>query len=65
MATRNLPRLRDLTEDQLRGRACVWCRTPLSNATAIDLGAQSFQQLGHQAHWFPRACPAHKEGGTP
>lgn len=64
MATQHLPNLRDLTEDQLRGRACVWCRVRLSNDTAIDLGAQRFKQLGHEAHWFPRACPAHQRGVT-
>ncbi|MFJ9038035.1 hypothetical protein ACIRF8_15750 [Streptomyces sp. NPDC102406] len=64
MATQHLPRTGGLTEDQLRGRACVWCGDHLDNATAVDLGPQILTQLGHQAHWFPRACPAHEEGAA-
>lgn len=54
--TRALPRLRDLTGDQFRGYACVWCGTWLDDVTAVDLGPTPFRELGQIRHWYPRAC---------
>lgn len=45
-----------LTEQQVRGRACVWCAVALNNATAIDLGTREQQAHGTLTHWFPRTC---------
>lgn len=45
-----LPALEGLTDGQVRGAECVWCKERLSIETAVDLGE-------HQApRWFPRAC---------
>lgn len=48
-----LPALDSLTAAQARGAVCVWGDTPLTTATAVDLGQQTAP--GGQ-RWFPRAC---------
>lgn len=45
-----------LSEPQLSGRACVWCRVPLSNDTAVDLGQRGTDAHGSKVSWFPRSC---------
>jgi hypothetical protein len=58
---RPVPRPRDgLTADQVRGYSCVWCATPLDDATAIDLPPQPFRILDMVTRWYPRACPTCK-----
>lgn len=51
-----LPQPGKLSEQQVRGRACVWCAVALSNATAHDLGMRSMRRLDTEFAWFPRAC---------
>ncbi|MEU3507976.1 hypothetical protein ABZ733_08590 [Streptomyces longwoodensis] len=52
----DLPPLDDLTEDQVRGTACVWCATGLSMDTAVDLGERRHKRLDGSYSTFPRAC---------
>ncbi|MBQ0947638.1 MULTISPECIES: hypothetical protein [unclassified Streptomyces] len=58
----DLPGLRKLTDDQVRGADCVWCKASLTADTAVDFGEQtspapwSTSTVGMR--WFPRACPA-------
>ncbi|MFD5026973.1 hypothetical protein [Streptomyces sp. NPDC058373] len=56
MTTAQLPHPRTLTDDQLRGAACVWCGTTVTTATAVDLGARPDPSCPW-ASWYPRACP--------
>lgn len=57
MTTRRLPPVTDLTEQQLRGWACVWCLKWLSAGTDEDLGEQRVvPESGAAYSWFPRAC---------
>lgn len=51
-----LPEPGSLTEQQVRGRACVWCAVALNNATAHDLGMRSMRRLDTEFAWFPRSC---------
>ncbi|OIJ95447.1 hypothetical protein [Streptomyces colonosanans] len=55
-----LPPLKDVTDGQSRGTDCVWCRDPLTLATAVDLGTQKSPQDGPSpttgATWYPRTC---------
>lgn len=57
-----LPEPTKLTDDQVRGARCVWCRAGLTSDTAIDFGEQvspapwSTSTIG--TCWYPRACPA-------
>lgn len=46
----------ELSGQQVRGRACVWCAVALSNATAYDLGVREADAHASAARWFPRAC---------
>ncbi len=55
VALLDLPAPETLSEPQMCGRACVWCRTPLSNDSAVDLGARSVDAHGVATTWFPRA----------
>jgi hypothetical protein len=50
--TLDLPDPAGLTEDQRCGRHCLWCPTPLTVETAVDLGERRTP-----LHWFPRCCP--------
>ncbi|MEV7793435.1 hypothetical protein AB0O68_15790 [Streptomyces sp. NPDC087512] len=62
LLVRALPELDTLTDDQVRGAHCAWCRTPLQADTAINFGEQtspdprSTSTIG--IRWYPRACPA-------
>lgn len=51
-----VPSLDGLTEPQLRGAACIWCRTTLDTATAVDLGERRHKRLDGHYSTFPRAC---------
>ena len=61
VAVLDLPGLARLTDGQVRGADCVWCRTPLTADTAVDFGEQtsdapwSTSVIGMR--WYPRACP--------
>lgn len=59
---RELPPLSSLSEQQVRGAACVYCGIHLDNGNAVDLGEQRTGRAGSAVFWFPRACPQH---GTP
>lgn len=54
-----LPPVGDLSEQQVRGIACVYCGITLDNATAIDLGERPAGRAGGRVRWFPRACQQH------
>ncbi|MDX2921314.1 hypothetical protein [Streptomyces sp. NE06-03C] len=57
MATRQLPPARDMLDEQLRGWACVWCRTWLPVGLSDDLGQQRVAPATGAAYlWFPREC---------
>lgn len=57
MATRRLPAVHTISEQQQRGWACVWCRTPLGTGLGVDLGEQRVTPTGGAAYlWFPREC---------
>nr|WP_240981178.1 hypothetical protein [Streptomyces sp. N502] len=51
-----LPSLDGLTEQQVRGTACVWCETSITTATAVDLGQRRHRRLDGHYSTFPRAC---------
>lgn len=57
-----LPSLDTLTDDQVRGAHCAWCKTPVTADTAVDFGEQTSpapwatSTIGMR--WYPRACPA-------
>ncbi|MFD4912880.1 hypothetical protein ACFWNR_06610 [Streptomyces virginiae] len=59
MSTPPVPALGTLTEDQIRGAACVRCGAPLDNATAVDLGERRTRRAGGLVRWLPRACRIH------
>ncbi|MGW0736970.1 hypothetical protein [Streptomyces sp. NPDC002851] len=53
-----------LSEQQVRGTACVWCGVILDNRTAVNLGQRPLHRLDLVVSWFPRACPScGKDGG--
>ncbi|MGW6703632.1 hypothetical protein ACWGDE_01880 [Streptomyces sp. NPDC054956] len=54
-----LPAIGGLSEDQVRGAACVYCAVRLDNGNAIDLGERPAKRGGSIIRWFPRACPQH------
>lgn len=56
-----LPAIGDLSEDQVRGAACIRCAVRLDNGNAIDLGERRTKRAGGTVRWFPRACPQHGE----
>ncbi|QEV18800.1 hypothetical protein [Streptomyces alboniger] len=51
-----LPDPAGLSEEQVCGRTCVWCRGVLDNTTAFDLGARKVNAHGSGARWYPRCC---------
>lgn len=51
-----LPALDGLTQEQVRGAACVWCTAGLATATAVDLGERRHKRLDGHYSTFPRAC---------
>lgn len=48
----------ELSEQQIRGTACVYCAVRLDNGDAVDLGERRTNR-GGTTRWFPRACPRH------
>lgn len=57
LAVLQLPSLEGLTEQQVRGQACVWDGVPLVGISAVDLGARTASRAGRSTRWFPRGCP--------
>ncbi|MEH0574280.1 hypothetical protein QBA54_07250 [Streptomyces sp. B21-108] len=53
-----IPALDGLSQEQVRGAACVWCDTGLDTATAVDLGERRHKRLDGHYSTFPRACPS-------
>ena len=51
-----LPPVGRLTEQQVRGTACVYCGVRLDDATAVALGPRRLRRLDMVVRWFPRAC---------
>jgi hypothetical protein len=51
-----LPALDGLSQEQVRGAACIWCRVCLDTATAVDLGERRHKRLDGNYSTFPRAC---------
>lgn len=51
-----LPKVGDLSEQQQRGAACVWCATLLTAETAVDLGERRIRVLDSYVTAFPRGC---------
>jgi hypothetical protein len=56
LALITLPPLDGLSEEQLRGAACIWCRAALTTDTAVDLGERRHRRLDGHYSTFPRAC---------
>ncbi|NMI57113.1 MULTISPECIES: hypothetical protein [unclassified Streptomyces] len=52
----DIPGIADLSEQQVRGAACVWCEAPLTSDTAVDLGERRVSLLDSHITTFPRAC---------
>ncbi|MFD5670954.1 hypothetical protein [Streptomyces sp. NPDC127040] len=50
-----LPPVSELSEQQVRGVACVYCGIHLGPA-AVDLGMRKAGRAGARVAWFPRAC---------
>ncbi len=57
-ATRHLPvpDLKNLSAQQVRGTACVWCGVTLATATAVDLTPRRVRRLDLYHTLFPRGC---------
>jgi len=51
-----LPSLDGLTEQQVRGTACVWDGVPLLGTAAVNLGPRPKKRLGQTYQWFPQGC---------
>lgn len=51
-----LPPLDKQSEQQLRGRVCVWCPVTLTAETAMDLGARRHRRQDSHYVTFPRGC---------
>jgi hypothetical protein len=52
-----LPSLDGLTEQQVRGLACVWDGVPFEDdEQAVDLGPRRKRHLGREWEWHPRGC---------
>lgn len=56
LAALPLPAFNSLSQEQVRGIACVWDGVPLRTATAVDLGERRVRYSGTRNSWFPRAC---------
>jgi hypothetical protein len=52
---RALPRPGEVSTDQFRGRACIWCSARLDE-NAVDLGERKYRSLDRVRTWYPRAC---------
>ncbi|MFD4569398.1 hypothetical protein ACFWOX_34175 [Streptomyces sp. NPDC058467] len=57
LAILHLPSLDELTEQQVRGQACVWDGVPLSGLPAVHLGSRTTKRAGGEVRWYPRGCP--------
>jgi hypothetical protein len=55
LALLTLPALDGLSEQQVRGVACVWTGVILTPETAVDLGPRTASRAGVSVPWFPRA----------
>lgn len=51
-----LPAHNDLSAQQVRGAACVWCAVTLGPGTAVDLGQRPSHTPDGQVTTFPRGC---------
>jgi len=52
-----LPSLDGLTEQQVRGTACVWGGSAFEgDGQAVDLGPRRMKRLDGAYDWYPRAC---------
>ncbi|MDH6628755.1 hypothetical protein M2271_006588 [Streptomyces sp. LBL] len=51
-----LPALDGLSQEQVRGAACIWCGVRLVTTTAVDLGERRHRRLDGVYSTFPRAC---------
>ncbi|MEU5374451.1 hypothetical protein [Streptomyces sp. NPDC005968] len=51
-----LPGVGDLSKEQQRGAACVWCKTHLTAESAVDLGERRIRVLDSYITAFPRGC---------
>jgi hypothetical protein len=51
-----LPGVADMSQEQVRGSACAWCSTPLTTASAVDLGERPLRRLDGAVTMFPRSC---------
>lgn len=51
-----LPAHNDLSQQQVRGAACVWCAVTLAPGTAVDLGQRRVRVLDDHVTTFPRGC---------
>jgi hypothetical protein len=50
------PEFNSWSEQQVRGKACLWCAVTLDNATAVDLGQRRVRRLDGHVTVFPRGC---------
>lgn len=59
LALLDVPELDDLTDDQTKGRTCIWCHEEL-DAADVDLGERMSPLSGSTSpmRWFPRADSA-------
>lgn len=60
---RPIPPLDSLTVPQQRGRACVWCATPLDPDARVPLGEHRYRLCGQLLTWLPHACHTCAAGG--
>jgi hypothetical protein len=51
-----LPPLDKQSEQQLRGRVCLWCPAILNSETALDLGTRRHRRQDGHYVTFPRGC---------
>ena len=51
-----LPDHNSLSQQQVRGTACVWCGVALAPDTAVDLGERRIRVLDDHVTTFPRGC---------
>ena len=56
LALLDLPALDDLTQEKVRGAACIWCSVILTAETAVNLGERKHKRPGGCFYTFPRSC---------
>jgi len=54
LAALEIPDRTTLADVQARGAACLWCASPLTAESVVDLGER---RTPDGLLWFPRACP--------